>query len=290
MEFRVLRYFLAVAKRASISRAAEDMNISQPALSRQLMELEEELGVRLIHRSKKGRGVTLTEEGLLLKARAEEIVELADRTEAEVARQGEEAVGDVYIGAGETDAMRLLAQGMERVRRNHPRIRFHLFSGNAETVAERLDKGLLDFGVFIGETDLSRYDFIPLGAVDVWGVLLKEDDPLAEKEAVTPADLRNAPLILSQQSLRSNELSGWFGRNMERLHVTATYNLIHNATFLVEEGVGCAVTIDRLVNVSGRPLCFRPLEPRLEGRLNIAWKKHQVFSKAAELFMRELRE
>ena len=290
MELRVLRYYLAIVREQSISRAAERLNLTQPTLSRQLMELEEELGVRLIKRSKKGRGVTLTEEGLLLKARAEEIVELADRTEAEVARQGEEAVGDVYIGAGETDAMRLLAQGMERVRRNHPRIRFHLFSGNAETVAERLDKGLLDFGVFIGETDLSRYDFIPLGAVDVWGVLLKEDDPLAEKEAVTPADLRNAPLILSQQSLRSNELSGWFGRNMERLHVTATYNLIHNATFLVEEGVGCAVTIDRLVNVSGRPLCFRPLEPRLEGRLNIAWKKHQVFSKAAELFMRELRE
>ena len=289
MELRVLRYFLAVVREQSISRAAESLSLTQPTLSRQLMDLEEELGVRLLTRGRKNHSIALTEEGMLLKARAEEIVALADRTEAELAWQEREIAGDIYLGAGETDAMRLLAQAAKRLQETYPHIRYHLFSGNAEDVSARLDKGLLDFGVLIGEADLSKYNFLPLGAVDVWGVLLRGDDPLAVKDSIRPEDLWSRPLILSQQSLRSNELSGWLGRSMERLNVAATYNLIYNAALLVEAGLGCAITIEKLVNTSGRPLCFRPLEPRFEGRLNIVWKKHHVFSKAAEAFLREMR-
>ena len=290
MELRVLRYYLAVVREQSISRAAESLRLTQPTLSRQLMELEEELGVKLLIRGRKNHSIALTEEGMLLKARAEEIVALADRTEAELTCHEREIAGDVYIGAGETDAMRLLAQAAKRLQDMYPHIRYHLFSGNAEDVSERLDKGLLDFGVLIGEADLSKYDYLPLGTVDVWGVLLRGDDPLAVEDSIRPKDLWSRPLILSQQSLRNNELSGWLGRSMERLNVAATYNLIYNAALLVEAGLGCAITIEKLVNTSGRPLCFRPLEPRLEGRLNIVWKKRHVFSKAAEVFLREMKE
>ena len=290
MELRVLRYFLAVVREQSISRAAESLNLTQPTLSRQLMDLEEELGVKLLIRGKKNHSITLTEEGMLLKARAAEIVELADRTESELSYREREIGGDVYIGAGETDAMRLLAQTAKRLQETYPHIRYHLFSGNAEDVSERLDKGLLDFGVLIGEADLSKYDFLSLDAVDTWGVLMRDDDPLAAKERIRPKDLWGRPLILSQQSMRNNELSGWLGRSMERLNVAATYNLIYNAAHMVEAGLGCAITIEKLVNTSGRPLCFRPLEPRLEGRLNVVWKKHHVFSKAAELFLREIKK
>lgn len=289
MELRVLRYFLAVVREQSISRAAESLSLTQPTLSRQLMDLEEELGVRLLIRGKKNHGVTLTEEGMLLKARAEELVELADRTESELACREREIAGDVYIGAGETDAMRLLAQTAKHLQGTYPQIRYHLFSGNAEDVSERLDKGLLDFGILIGEAELSKYDFMPLGVADTWGVLMRDDDPLAAKAHIRSRDLWSRPLILSRQSMRSNELSGWLGRSMGRLNVAATYNLIYNAAHMVEAGLGCAITIEKLVNTSDRPLCFRPLEPRLEGRLNVVWKKNHVFSRAAELFLREIK-
>ena len=285
MELRVLRYYLAVVQERSISRAAEHLNLTQPTLSRQLAELEEELGTKLMIRGKRGHGVTLTEDGNLLKSRAMEIVDLADRAETEFSRK-HEVRGDVFIGAGETDAMRLLAKIMKQV----SNIQFHLFSGNAEDVMERLDKGILDFGVIVGETNLTKYNFIPLNATITWGVLMRDDEPLALKDSIRQGDLTNEPLILSEQSLRSNELSGWFNKSTEKLRIVATYNLVHNATYLVEEGIGYALLIDRLVNTNGRKLCFRPLEPRLEGRMNIAWKKHKIFSKAADLFLNKILE
>ena len=284
MELRVLRYYLAVIQEQSISKAAERLNLTQPTLSRQLMDLEEELGVKLMVRGKKGHGVSLTEDGILLKSRALEIVELADRTEAEFLQQKRDVSGDVFIGAGETDVMRSLAKIMKQVKNIH----FHLFSGNAGDITERLDKGLIDFGIMIGEANLSKYNFLPLNTSAAWGVLMRNDDPLASNENITPKDLMNLPLIISEQSMRNNELSGWFHGKMERLNITATYNLVHNATYLVEEGIGYALIIENLVNTNGRALCFRPLKPVLEGRMNIAWKKGKVFSKAAELFLHEV--
>lgn len=290
MELRTLRYYLAVVREQSISRAAESLNITQPTLSRQMMELEKELGTSLLIRGGKNHGVTLTEDGLLLRRRAEEIVELADKTKGEFSWQDRELHGDISIGAGETDAMRLFAAAARIIQERYPQIHYHLFSGNAEEVSERLDKGLLDFGVMIGEADLSRYDFLPLPTGHKWGVLLRKDSPLAEKAVIRPEELANQRLILSQQSVRSNELSGWFGRSQESLDIVATYNLVFNASFLVEEGFGCAVTIDKLIRTGkDSPLCFRPLEPTLESRLNLVWKKYQVFSRAAELFLHQLR-
>ena len=290
MELRVLRYFLAVAREQSISGAAQALHITQPTLSRQMMELEQELGTQLLIRGKKNRRIELTEDGLLLRSRAEEIVALANKTQTEFSHQEHTVTGDIYIGAGETDAMRILAVAAKRLHEDHPHIRFHLFSGNAEAVTERLDKGLLDFGILIGEADLTKYNALTLPAAETWGVLMRRDSELAAYESIRPERLWDKPLILSQQSVAHNEFAGWLGREPERLNVVATYNLIFNASLLVEAGLGYAITIDKLVNTAGSPLVFRPFEPKLEGRLSLVWKKYHAFSRAAELFVRQLRE
>ena len=201
MELRVLRYFLAAVREESISKAAESLHLTQPTLSRQIMELEEEFGVKLLNRGKKNRKVTLTDEGRLFRKRAEELVALADRMRSEFSAAEGPVSGDIYIGSGETEAMRLIAQAATELQKEYPHIRYHLFSGNAADVTERLDSGLLDFGILVGEADMAKYDHLPLPVTDVWGVLMRKDSPLTEKSAVTQKDLAEIPLILSQQSL-----------------------------------------------------------------------------------------
>lgn len=287
MEVRVLRYFLAVAQEESISGAAEYLHLTQPTLSRQLMDLEEELGKQLLIRG--NRKVTLTEDGMLLRKRAGEIVALVDKTEAEFHETEEDIAGDVYIGAGETDAMRLLAQTARELQSEHPHIRYHLFSGNAQDVTERLDKGLLDFGILIEPADMRKYDYLKLPATDVWGVLMRRDSPLAAKEAIRPADLWGIPILTSRQALIKHDFSNWLGRDFDLLNIVTTYNLVYNASLMVAEGMGYALTLDKLVNTTrDSPLCFRPLEPRIEVGLDVVWKKYQVFSKAAEAFLDRL--
>lgn len=291
MEIRILRYFLAVAREESISRAAEYLHITQPTLSRQLMELEERLGARLLNRGKRNHRITLTDEGVLLRRRAEEILSLVDKTEAEFAAADGVISGDVHIGGGETDAMRLIARTAQNLQRLYPNIRCHLFSGNADDVTEKLDKGLLDFGILIEPADIEKYNFIRLPAADRWGLLMRKDNALAEKEWISPDDLEEIPLIISRQELVRNEIAGWSGREFDRLHIVATYNLVYNASLMVDEGFGCALCLDKLVNTSeSSSLCFRPLMPRLESRLDFVWKKHQVFSKAAGKFLAMLKE
>jgi len=290
MELRVLRYYLAVAREESISRAAESLHITQPTLSRQLMELEAELGTQLFIRSRRDRSIRLTEDGVLLRSRAEEILALADKTAAEFSASEGSVSGEIAIGAGETDAVRLLAEAAERIHKQHPGIRFHLFSGNAEAVTDRLDKGLIDFGVLVGSVDMARYNSLSLPVLDTWGVLMRADSGLASRDRITPELLRSKPLILSQQSLEHNEFSGWIGLEADKLNVVAAYNLIYNATLFVEAGLGYAVTIDKLVNTRGTALAFRPHSPKMESRLNLVWKKYHVFSPAAELFLKALRE
>lgn len=290
MDIRVLRYFLAVVREESISGAAEALHLTQPTLSRQLMDLEEELGVKLLNRGKKNRRVTLTEEGMLLRRRAEEIVALADKTISEF-DTSQEISGDVYIGGGETDAMRFIAKIGKKLQERYPLIRYHLFSGNADDVAERLDKGLLDFGLFIEPANMERYNYLRLPHTDTWGLLMRKDSSLANREAIRANDLENIPLIVSRQSMVHNELSGWSGRDIEKLNIVATYNLIYNASLMVDEGFGYALCLDRLVFAAdNNNFCFRPLEPRLEAHLDIAWKKHQTFSKAAEKFLEEMQK
>lgn len=283
MELRVLKYFLAVAREESITAAADSLHITQPTLSKQLMDLENDLGKKLFIRG--NRRITLTEEGKYLRQRAQEIVDLAEKTEAEF--KTENLVGgDICIGGGETHAMRYMAKALESMQQKCPGIRVHLFSGTADDITERLDKGCIDFGLFVGSVDLAKYDYLKLPASDTWGLILRKDHPLAAKESITPEDLKNLPLLCSRQAMQQNELSGWLGFPTENLNLIGTYNLIYNASILVEEGIGCALSIDGLINTScNSQLCFRPFEPRITAEVLIAWKKYQVFSKASEKFL-----
>ncbi|MCH5251051.1 MAG: LysR family transcriptional regulator [Lachnospiraceae bacterium] len=291
MDIRILRYFLAVVREESISGAAEFLHITQPTLSRQLMDLEDELGVKLLNRGKKNQRITLTEEGMLLRKRAEEIVALTDKTISEFDTSHDIISGDIFIGGGETNAMRLIARIGKRLQADYPMIRYHLFSGNADDVMERLDKGLLDFGLFIGAANMDRYNYLRLPDTDTWGLLMRSDSPLAAKESIRAKDLENIPLIVSRQSMVHNELSGWSGYDIEKLNIVATYNLVYNASLMVDEGFGYALCLDRLVySADNNNFCFRPLEPKLETHLDIAWKKYQVFSKAAEKFLEALQD
>lgn len=291
MELRVLRYFLAVAREGSITGAANYLHLTQPTLSRQIRDLENELGCTLLLR--KSHQVTLTPEGMLLRQRAEEIVAMADKTQAEFSALENSIGGDIYLGGGETQAIRPIAKILKELREDYPGIRYHLFSGNASDVTERLDKGLLDFGILIQPADLSKYDFLDLPAKDVWGVLLPKTDPLAAKEMLFKEDLLDLPLICSRQAIApsqsGNEFADWFGKDFQKLNIVTTFNLVYNAAILVEAGVGYAITIDKLADTGpDSSLCFRPLSPKLESGLNLVWKKYQVFSPAAKLFLERL--
>ncbi|MBW9322047.1 LysR family transcriptional regulator [Enterococcus casseliflavus] len=289
MELKNLTTFLAVAEKETISAAAKHLHLSQPSLSRQLMDLEKELGVTLFTRG--NRKITLTEDGLLFRKRAEEIVELLEKTRSEFLSPRDTIAGNVSIGAGETYVIQLLGAIIKEVQAEYPNIKFHFYSGNADEVKERLDKGLLDFGVVISPADVKKYHSLRLPAKDTWGVLMRKDSPLAVKEVITPKDLWDVPLITSRQSLVSSELSKWLKKDLKKLTVVATYNLVYNASKLVEEGVGYGLTLDKLVNFApDSPLCFRKLSPALESNLDVIWKNTQVFSKASGLFLERMKE
>ena len=293
MEIRTLRYFLAVAREGSITRAANFLHLTQPTLSRQMQDLEQELGRQLLIR--KSHRVDLTPEGVLLRKRAEEIVAMVDKTEAEFIALEDTISGDIYIGSGETRGLCPIADLIRQLRAECPGIRYHLHSGNAQDVTDRLDKGLLDFGILIQPADIAKYDTLSLPAKDVWGVLMRRDSPLAQKEYIETADLMELPLICSRQVITphpgENAFADWFGEDFGKLDIAVNYNLVYNAALLVEAGVGYAITLDGLANTSeSSKLCFRPLWPRLESGLDIVWKKYQVFSPAAELFLSRLRE
>lgn len=291
MEIRVLEYFLAVAREQNITAAAEALHISQPALSRQLKNLEEELGKQLLIRGVKGsRKVLLTEEGMILRKRAEEILSLVQKTEKEITLSDEAIAGNVFIGAGETEAVRLFAKTAMSLRQKYPDIRYNISSGNAEHVLEYLDKGLIDFGLLFVEVDPQKYEWVPVPARDIWGVLMRKDAPLAGKEYISPEDLWDKPLIVSQQRGKDSELNRWLQKGESELNIVATYNLIYNASLLVDEGLGYALCFDELINTNGSNLCFRPLAPQLEAPCFIVWKRYQIFSKAANIFLQSLRE
>lgn len=286
MELRVLRYFLAVAREESITAAAQALHVTQPTLSKQLMELEQELGKQLFLRG--SRKITLTEDGMFLRRRAEEIVRLADKTEADFQCAGETISGEVCLGCGETEAIALAAHALADLRVRHPGIRINLFSGNGEDVTERLDRGLIDFALFVGLAELKKYDYLRLPFVHHVGLLLRQDDPLAQHEAITPDDLRQTPLLCSRQMMIKNELAGWLGSSVQQLQLVGTYNLINNAGQMVLAGLGSALTIDHIANADIRGLCFRPLAPALTMDVYLAWKKYPVFSKAAEKFLKTM--
>lgn len=293
MEIRVLRYFLTIAREGSITNAANFLHVTQPTLSRQIHDLEDELGQKLFTRG--SHNMTLTTEGMILRKRAEEIISMVDKTEAEFTSMEEAVGGDIYIGGGETDAIKFLAKVAKELHDIYPNIHYHLYSGNAQDVTERLDKGLLDFGVLVQPADISKYDYLNIPAKDTWGVVMRKDSSLAEKETICKEDLIGIPLICSRQAISQerskNEFTQWFGEDFDKLDIVTTFNLVYNAAIMVDAGLGYAVTIDKIANTSeNSTLCFRPLEPRLDSGLNIIWKKYQVFSSAAELFLERLRD
>lgn len=291
MELRVLSYFLAVAREQSFIRAAESLHLSQPTLSTQIKALEEELGKQLLIRGSKGtRKVTLTEEGMILRKRAEEILSLVQKTEREISFSDQVIVGDVYIGTGETDAVRFIARAAKELYESYPGIRYHISNGNADFVSEQLDKGLIDFGIVYGNVDPVKYNSIELPFRDSWGVLMRRDSPLAGREAVWPEDLWDKPLIISNQDDSKGTLTAWINKELSELKIAATYNLLFNASLMVEEGLGYAIGLDKIINTTGNSrLCFRPLSPRTEAGMHIVWKKYQVFSKASEKFIEKLK-
>lgn len=291
MELRVLSYFLAVAREQSIVRAAESLHLSQPTLSTQIKALEKELGKQLLIRGTKGtRKVTLTEEGMILRKRAEEILSLVQKTEREISFSEQMIVGDVYIGTGETDAVRFIARAAKELYESYPGIHYHISSGNADFVSEQLDKGLIDFGIVFGNVDHTKYNSIELPFRDIWGVLMRRDLPLAEKETIQPEDLWDKPLIISNQDDSKGTLTAWINKELSELEIVATYNLLFNASLMVEEGLGYAIGLDKIINTSGNTkLCFRPLSPKTEAGMHIIWKKYQVFSKASEKFIEKIK-
>lgn len=288
METRILKYFLAVAREGSITGAANFLHVTQPTLSRQIMELEGQFGKKLLKRG--NRSASLTEAGILLKKRAEEIIDMVEKTRAELSDSVGKASGEVRIGGGETCAMREIAAAAQDVREMYPGIKYNLYSGNADDVTEKLDKGLLDFGLLIQPADLSKYSRLNLPNKDTWGILMRKDNPLASKRTVRRKDLYGVPLLLSRQvagrSSLKNSLLEWLGGDADNLNVAGTYNLIYNAGAMVAEGLGCAIALDKLANTGeGSPLCFRPLYPKVEASLSLVWKRDRYFSKPAEIFL-----
>ena len=282
MELRVLRYFLAVAQEENITKAAALLHVTQPTLSRQLMQLEAELGVQLFRRSQ--YRVILTEDGMLLRRRAQEIIELADKAEQELQHREEALTGEVAIGCGETVAMTFLSEHIREFRKLHPQVQFRIYSAIADDVKERIEKGLLDMGLLTEPVDIGRYAFLRTPQKDHWGVLVPKDHPLAKQTVVTPKDLTQIPLILSGRQIVRHELASWFGDLFDQVEIAATFNLVLNAANMVKSGIGAAICFD--LGYSYDALTFVPFSPKLESGTVLAWKKDQTYSPAAEQFLR----
>lgn len=285
MELRVLNYFLTVAREGTISKAAEVLHLSQPTLSKQLKDLEEELGVQLFIRG--NREISLTEDGVYLQNRGKEILSLVSTTTLNL-QKNEVIGGDILIGGGETQAFQFLTDILNHLMERHPDIKVHMYSGNADDVKDKIDKGLLDFGLVIDPVEKQKYEYVPLPIVDRWGILVNQKHPLAKKEHVSPADLKNQPLLISSQTLVNNQLAEWLGGNLNNFSIVGSYNLLYNASLLVKAGKSVAFCIEGIIQTKDSDLVFVPLEPALTSTISIIWKKKQIFSNAAALFLEKL--
>lgn len=288
MELRTLRYYLAVCEMGSMSRAAERLHVTQPTLSRQISDLERELGCVLLVRH--SRSVEPTEEGLHLMSRAADIVSLADLTEGEYRERGKVVAGDIRISCGESSGIAPIASAARAFRMRYPQVRFCLHSGNADYVIERLERGLDDFAVLFSYPGIDRYEHLRLPHTDAWGVYLPADDPLAAKDVVSPEDLEGLPLIASEQTLETDELTAWFGGSLARAGIAVTYTLGYNASVFVREGAGYMLGLDALIPTgSSTGLVFRPLWPPIVAHIDFAWRRGQKLSNAASMFLDDFR-
>ena len=286
MEIRVLRYFLEIAREENMTRAAQRLHVSQPSLSKQMKELEQELGKKLFRRG--SASIHLTDEGMLLRKRAEDILAMVDKTAEEFKALDEVTGGDVYIGCAESSQIQHLAEMIRKFRRRYPLLKYHILSGDTLQVAERLDRGLLDFAVIVEPPNLQKYNYIELPVADTWGVVMRKDCPLAKKESVTVGDLIGYDLMSSPQSLEA-DFPRWCGEKLDQLHMVGTVNLFFNGTVFVRAGDCLLLTFDRLADTgSDSELCFRPLSPTLQSKMYIIWRRYQVFSPIAERLIDEI--
>lgn len=286
IETRLLHYFLAIAREENITKAAETLFVTQSTLSKQMMDLEKQLGKQLFIRGK--RKLTLTEEGLFLRDRAREIIQLLDNTEEAFHTDAKDLSGSIAIGCGETVAMDNIARIFSEFHTQHPNVKIRLHNGDADTVLERLDKGLIDMGLLLGPIRQEKYDYLNIHHRDVFGLLIPKDCELAAQEVINIDQIKTLPVILAEQTFSGHQELEWFGADYSVMNVVGTYNLIYNATFLVEHGIGYALCLDRLVNTEGRNLTFRRIVPELSVELYIVTKKYQVFSPAAKIFLNQL--
>lgn len=288
MEIRVLRYFLTVVREEGINRAAEVLHITQPTLSRQLSQLEEEVGVKLFHRG--ARKITLTNEGILLRRRAEEILSLVDRTERELVEQEELVDGRIVIGCGELAAVQVLPEIIESFHEKYPLVTYDIFTGNADLVKEQMEKGLIDIGVLLEPINIEKFDFIRLAGKERWVVLMRPDAPLADKEAVSARDLENLPIILPRRTNVQNELTNWMGDSFQTMQVLFTSNLSTNSAIMVQKGLAYSIVIEGSVPFWDKEkIAYRPLCPELTANSVLAWKKQQPFSLAATKFIEHMK-
>ena len=284
MELQLLRYFLEAAKELNITRTAAKFHVAQPAMSKQLGKIERELGRKLYVREQ--HGIRLTPDGILFRKRAQEIVDLEEKTLAEFAQDNTQAIsGTVYIGAGETAGVHHIGRVLRQLRTEYPGINYRMISGDFEDVAEKLGKGLIDFGLFVGKISLKDYDCVALPESDRWGAIVRTDDVLADRESVSPSDLIGRELLFSHQAQTQGEFSEWLGFRTDQLNITGTHNLAYNASVMVREGLGILITIDGIISTGDKSgLRFIPLMPEIRAGLVLAWKKDAILSKAAQAF------
>ena len=284
MEFKALKYFLTAAREGSITKAANRLGLTQPNLSRQINMLERDIGKKLFIRS--NYKIKLTSDGVLLKKRAEEIMDMVDKTREDFKSSDSIIAGDIYIGAAETEAINSIAKIIKDMRKDFPNIIYHIHSGNYGDITEKLDKGLIDFGILIEPADLSLYDYIDIPTNEVWGILARRDSKIAKNKFVEKKDLINLPIIIPTTIVKNkshnNQFLKWFDDNIEKLNTILTINLIYSSIFMVKEGIGHPLTIN---NINTENICFIPLKPKIKPRINIVWKKNQIFSPASKIFL-----
>lgn len=293
MEIRLLKYFLAVAETGSITKASNILHVSQPAISRQMQDLEHELGKQLFIRGKSN--ITLTNEGILFKQRAEEIIDIVNKTEQEFKDIDKQMAGNIYIGSGETHGISSIVKIMKNIQNKYPDIKYHIQSGDSADIIEKLDKGILDFGLLIQPVDVSKYNYLTLKEKDIWGLLMLKTNPLAKKEYIYLDDLINIPLVTSRQLskyiTKNKKFKNYFKDKFDKINIIATVNLVYNGSIIVKEEMGCAFTLDKLVYTGvDSPFTFIPLYPVLESELILVWKKNHTLSKAADMFLDNIKK
>ena len=287
MELRTMRYFLAVAREENMTRAAELLHVTQPTLSKQLKVLEYELGKKLFTRH--SFSIQLTEEGILLRKRAEDLVKMADKITTEFLAMDDTLGGDVYFGMAESYQIRYLAAAIRKFKDTYPDLHYHITSGDTEQVIEKLDKGVIDFVVLAQEPNFAKYHYLTFPAADLWGVVMPKDCKLAKKNAINVDDLSGLPLFCSEQGW-NHDISKWCGNRMDKLRLEGSFRLSYNGSLFVRERLGYLLTFEYLIDTGpDSGLVFRPLTPKLETKIYLIWKKYQVFTPIAERLLEKMK-